>query len=66
MCEGSITAGFLIVTSMFWTHKEQSVRVGYWYLMMGIGTILFIFPFFFLRVDLEFVSLSQRKLSQEW
>lgn len=30
MCEGAITAGFLIVTSMFWTHAEQSVRVGYW------------------------------------
>ena len=30
MCEGSITAGFMIVTSMFYTRKEQTVRVGYW------------------------------------
>ncbi|KAF9520827.1 hypothetical protein BS47DRAFT_1370309 [Hydnum rufescens UP504] len=40
MCEGSITAGFLIVTSMFWTHKEQSVRVGYWFLMNGTAQIV--------------------------
>ncbi|KAJ7681032.1 major facilitator superfamily domain-containing protein, partial [Mycena polygramma] len=31
MCEGSITAGFLIVTSMFYTRKEQTVRAGYWF-----------------------------------
>jgi ACS family allantoate permease-like MFS transporter len=30
MCEGSITAGFLIVSSMFYTRKEQTARVGYW------------------------------------
>lgn len=30
MCEGSITAGFMIVTSMFYTRKEQTLRVGYW------------------------------------
>ena len=30
MCEGSITAGFLIVTSMFYTRAEQTKRVGYW------------------------------------
>lgn len=30
MCEGAITAGFLIVTSMFYTRQEQTVRVGYW------------------------------------
>ncbi|KZT39708.1 MFS general substrate transporter [Sistotremastrum suecicum HHB10207 ss-3] len=40
MCEGSITAGFLIVTSMFYTHKEQSVRVGYWFLMNGTAQII--------------------------
>ncbi|KAF8318443.1 MFS general substrate transporter [Clavulina sp. PMI_390] len=38
VCEGSITAGFLIVTSFFWTHKEQSLRVGWWFLMNGSGT----------------------------
>ncbi|KAF8500319.1 MFS general substrate transporter [Russula emetica] len=31
MCEGSITAGFLIVSSMFYTRREQTARVGYWY-----------------------------------
>lgn len=30
ICEGSITAGFMISTSMFYTRTEQSVRVGYW------------------------------------
>jgi len=29
-CEGSITAGFLIVTSMFYTRNEQTIRVGWW------------------------------------
>ena len=29
-CEGSITAGFLIVSSMYYTRKEQTLRVGYW------------------------------------
>jgi hypothetical protein len=30
MCEGAITPGFMIVTSMFYTHAEQTKRVGYW------------------------------------
>lgn len=30
ICEGSITAGFLIVTAMFYTRAEQMLRVGYW------------------------------------
>ncbi|RSH82830.1 hypothetical protein EHS25_005820 [Saitozyma podzolica] len=29
VCEGSITAGFLIVTSMFYTHIEATRRVGF-------------------------------------
>ncbi|KAF8602806.1 MFS general substrate transporter [Ceratobasidium sp. AG-I] len=29
-CEGAVTSGFLLVTSMFYTKKEQSTRVGYW------------------------------------
>jgi MFS family permease len=37
ICEGSITAGFLIVSSMFYTRREQTVRVGYWFLMNGTG-----------------------------
>lgn len=40
ICEGAITAGFLIVTSMFYTRQEQSQRVGYWFLMNGAAIIL--------------------------
>ncbi|KAG6860580.1 hypothetical protein C0995_009629 [Termitomyces sp. Mi166 len=39
MCEGAITPGFLIVTSMFYTREEQSKRVGYWFLMNGAAVI---------------------------
>ncbi|CCM05278.1 uncharacterized protein FIBRA_07490 [Fibroporia radiculosa] len=40
MCEGSITAGFMIVTSMFYTRVEQTLRVGYWFLMNGTAQII--------------------------
>jgi len=30
MCEGSIAAGFMIISSMFYTRNEQTLRVGYW------------------------------------
>jgi ACS family allantoate permease-like MFS transporter len=30
MCEGSVTTGFMIVSSMFYTRKEHTARVGYW------------------------------------
>lgn len=40
ICEGSITAGFLIVSSMFYTRKEQTARVGYWFLMNGTAQII--------------------------
>ena len=30
ICEGSTTAGFMIVCSMFYTRKEQTARVSYW------------------------------------
>ncbi|KAF8602808.1 MFS general substrate transporter [Ceratobasidium sp. AG-I] len=39
-CEGSVTSGFLLVTSMFYTKKEQSSRVGYWFLMNGTAQII--------------------------
>ncbi|KAG6832056.1 hypothetical protein H0H92_005478 [Tricholoma furcatifolium] len=39
ICEGAITPGFLLVTSMFYTREEQSKRVGYWFLMNGAGII---------------------------
>ncbi|KAG9123380.1 hypothetical protein FRC07_015013 [Ceratobasidium sp. 392] len=38
--EGSFTSGFLLVTSMFYTKKEQSSRVGYWFLMNGTAQII--------------------------
>ncbi|EPT00022.1 hypothetical protein FOMPIDRAFT_129874 [Fomitopsis schrenkii] len=40
MCEGSITAGFMIVSSMFYTRNEQTLRVGYWFLMNGTAQIM--------------------------
>ncbi|KAH9993093.1 MFS general substrate transporter [Russula vinacea] len=40
ICEGSITAGFMIVSSMFYTRREYTARVGYWYLMDGIGQVI--------------------------
>ncbi|THH10288.1 hypothetical protein EW145_g1445 [Phellinidium pouzarii] len=40
ICEGAITAGFLIVTSMFYTRAEQMLRVGYWFLMNGTAVII--------------------------
>ncbi|KAG1852262.1 MFS general substrate transporter [Suillus subalutaceus] len=40
VCEGSITAGFLIVSSMFYTRMEQTLRVGYWSLMIGTAQII--------------------------
>lgn len=40
VCEGSITAGFLIVGSMFYTRTEQTLRVGYWSMMLGIAQII--------------------------
>ncbi|KAJ7124188.1 MFS general substrate transporter [Mycena epipterygia] len=40
MCEGSITAGFMLVSSMFYTRTEQTLRVGYWFLMNGTAQII--------------------------
>ncbi|KAI0068622.1 MFS general substrate transporter [Artomyces pyxidatus] len=40
LCEGSITAGFLLVSSMFYTRKEQTSRIGYWFLMNGTAQIV--------------------------
>ncbi|KAI5900438.1 MFS general substrate transporter [Schizophyllum commune H4-8] len=39
VCEGAITPGFMIVTSMFYTREEQTRRVGYWFLMNGFAII---------------------------
>ncbi|KIL00953.1 hypothetical protein PAXRUDRAFT_821163 [Paxillus rubicundulus Ve08.2h10] len=40
ICEGAITPGFMIVTSMFYTRAEQTYRVGYWFLMNGFAIII--------------------------
>ncbi|KZT03194.1 MFS general substrate transporter [Laetiporus sulphureus 93-53] len=40
LCEGSITAGFMVVTSMFYTRTEQTLRVGYWFMMNGTAQII--------------------------
>jgi len=40
VCEGAITAGFMIITSMFYTRKEQTLRTGYWFLMNGTALII--------------------------
>lgn len=40
ICEGAITPGFMIVTSMFYTHREQTQRVGYWFLMNGAAIVM--------------------------
>jgi len=40
MCEGSITAGFMIVSTMFYTRNEHTARVGYWFLMNGTAQII--------------------------
>jgi hypothetical protein len=29
-CEGSVTTGFMIVSTMFYTRREHTARVGYW------------------------------------
>ena len=46
MCEGSITTGLMIVTSMFYTRSEQTVRVGYWcelfYRSVFLTTLIYI------------------------
>ncbi|EGG07192.1 uncharacterized protein MELLADRAFT_35740, partial [Melampsora larici-populina 98AG31] len=36
-CEGCATSAFMISTSMFYTHREQGSRTGYWFLMNGIS-----------------------------
>ncbi|KAH9950247.1 MFS general substrate transporter [Amylocystis lapponica] len=40
ICEGAITPGFMLVTSMFYTRQEQTQRVGYWFLMNGAAVIM--------------------------
>lgn len=40
ICEGAITPGFLLVTSMFYTRQEQSQRVGYWFFMNGAAIVM--------------------------
>lgn len=46
MCEGSITAGFLIVSSMFYTRNEQTLRVGYWCKLLIILSMMLTMRFY--------------------
>ncbi|KAI0261758.1 MFS general substrate transporter [Gloeopeniophorella convolvens] len=39
-CEGSVTAGFMIISSMFYTRREYTARFGYWFCMNGVGLIV--------------------------
>ncbi|EME82449.1 uncharacterized protein MYCFIDRAFT_40591 [Pseudocercospora fijiensis CIRAD86] len=39
-CEGTITAGFMILTSMFYTHAETMPRYSYWSLMNAVASIV--------------------------
>ncbi|KAH9991575.1 MFS general substrate transporter [Russula vinacea] len=39
-CEGSVTTGFMIVSTMFYTRREHTARVGYWFLMNGTAKII--------------------------
>ena len=41
MCEGSITAGFMIVSAMFYTRPEQTRRVGYWCKPSSLRAVVF-------------------------
>ncbi|TEB21231.1 MFS general substrate transporter [Coprinellus micaceus] len=38
MCESVILPGFMLVTSMFYTRKEHTQRVGYWYMAGMAGS----------------------------
>ncbi|KAF6765362.1 membrane transporter [Ephemerocybe angulata] len=38
MCESVILPGFMLVTSMFYTRKEHTQRVGYWYMAGMCGS----------------------------
>ncbi|KAK0230236.1 hypothetical protein IW262DRAFT_1291393 [Armillaria fumosa] len=59
VCEGSIIVGFMIVASMFYMRTEQTLRVGYWFLMNGTAQIIS-----------EFVSFGTLRMktdsSQAW
>ena len=45
ICEGAITPGFMLVTSMFYTRKEQSQRVGYWCKRCSLRIIVYSYLF---------------------
>ncbi|OJT03928.1 hypothetical protein TRAPUB_5381 [Trametes pubescens] len=40
ICEGAITPGSMIITSMFYTRQEQTQRVGYWLVLMNGAAII--------------------------
>ncbi|KAJ7871731.1 MFS general substrate transporter [Mycena leptocephala] len=40
LLRSSIIAGFMIISSMYYTRKEQTLRIGYWFLMSGTAQII--------------------------
>ncbi|KIM79602.1 hypothetical protein PILCRDRAFT_823135 [Piloderma croceum F 1598] len=40
MCEGVVTPGYMIITSMFYTREEQMRRTGYWFGFNGVAIII--------------------------
>ncbi|KAL5525305.1 hypothetical protein ACEPAF_9175 [Sanghuangporus sanghuang] len=40
MCEASVDAGFMIISAMFYTRREQTTRIGYWFMMNGAAEIV--------------------------
>ncbi|KAM0755854.1 MFS general substrate transporter [Meredithblackwellia eburnea MCA 4105] len=40
VAEGSVTSGFMIITSQWYTRAEQGQRVGLWFLMNGVAQIV--------------------------
>ncbi|EJD04860.1 MFS general substrate transporter [Fomitiporia mediterranea MF3/22] len=38
-CEACVATGFMIVSAMFYTRREITLRIGYWFLMNGVAEI---------------------------
>ncbi|KAG1775687.1 major facilitator superfamily domain-containing protein [Suillus placidus] len=66
ICEGSITAGFMIVSSMFYTRSEQTSRVGYWFLMNGTGSRGFIMSLLWMNLNHAVLSADYLWFYQFW
>ncbi|KAL5525306.1 hypothetical protein ACEPAF_9176 [Sanghuangporus sanghuang] len=40
VCQPSVDAGFMIISAMFYTRREQTTRIGYWLMMNGAAEIV--------------------------